>query len=248
VRKPYVVLLAGLVWMAVTAGATEPIAEEVKPPPAAETAEHPPLPAQGSIAGTVTQTMDVSQYTYLEIDTGNGLVWVAGPVTPVKVGDAVEVPSGIQMVKFHSTTLDRTFEKINLVSVIRVKSQQKASSESAPPSGEAGAELQISGIERIEGGHTVGEVIAGRTSLAGSEVAVRGKVVKLNTAIMGRNWLHLADGTVGPDGEQEVTVSTEDTAAVGSTVVVRGTVATDRDFGSGYNYSVLIEDAKVTAD
>jgi hypothetical protein len=65
---------------------------------------------------------------------------------------------------------------------------------------------------------------------------------------MGRNWLHLSDGTVGPDGEREVTVSTKDTAAVGSTVVVRGTVATDRDFGSGYNYSVLIEDAKVTAD
>ncbi len=57
-----------------------------------------------------------------------------------------------------------------------------------------------------------------------------------------------SDGTVGPDGEQKVTVSTEDIAAVGSTVVVRGIVATDRDFGSSYSYSVLIEDAKVTAD
>ena len=247
-RKPTVVLLASLIWMAVTAGATEPLAKEAEPPPAAETSGHPPLPAQGNIAGKVMQTMDVSQYTYLEIDTGDGLVWVAGPLTQVKVGDAVEVPGGIQMVDFRSTTLDRTFEKINLVSVIRVKSQQKGNSESAPGGGDAGAEPQVSGIERIEGGHTVGEVIAGKTSLAGSEVAVRGKVVKLNAAIMGRNWLHLSDGTVGPDGEREVTVSTEDIAAVGSTVVVRGTVATDRDFGSGYNYSVLIEDAKVTAE
>jgi hypothetical protein len=248
VRKPCVVLLAGLVWMAVTAGATEPPAEEVGPPPAAKTSGHPSLPAQRNIAGNVTQTMDVTQYTYVEIDTGDGLVWVAGPVTEVKVGDAVEVSGGIQMVDFRSSTLDRTFEKIHLVSAIRVKSQQKASSESAPAGGNAGAAPQVSGIERIEGGHTVGEIIAGRTSLAGSQIAVRGKVIKSNSAIMGRNWLHLSDGTVGPDGEREVTVSTQDTAAVGSTVVVRGTVATDRDFGSGYKYSVLIEDAKVTAD
>ena len=247
-RKPCVVLLAGLVWMAVTAGATEPSAEKVGPPPAAKTSGHPSLPAQGNIAGNVTQTMDVSQYTYVEIDTGEGLVWVAGPVTQVKVGDAVEVSGGIQMVNFRSSTLDRTFEKIHLASAIRVKSQQEASSGGAPASGNTGAEPQVSGIERIEGGHTVGAIIAGKTSLAGSEVAVRGKVIKLNAAIMGRNWLHLSDGTVGPDDEREVTVSTEDTAAVGSTVVVRGTVATDRDFGSGYNYSVLIENAKVTAD
>jgi hypothetical protein len=240
--------LAGLVWMAATAGAAEPVAKEAEPPPAAETPKHPLLPAQANIAGTVAQTMDVNQYTYVQIDTGDGLVWVAGPLTQVKVGDAVEVSGGMQMVNFRSATLDRTFEKINLVSAIRVKSQQKGNSESAPSGGDAGAELEVTGIERIEGGHTVAEVIAGKTSLAGSEIAVRGKVVKLNSSIMGRNWVHLADGTVGPDGEREVIVTTEDIAAVGSTVVVRGTVATDRDFGSGYRYSVLIENAKVTAD
>jgi hypothetical protein len=184
----------------------------------------------------------------VEIDTGDALVWIAGPVTQVKVGDAVEVFGGVPMVNFRSSTLDRTFDKIQLVSAIGVKSDQKGSSKSAPGGTGAGAEPPVSGIEPIEGGHTVGEVIAGKASLTGSEVAVRGKVIKLNASIMGRNWLHVSDGTVGPDGEQEVIVSTEDIAAVGSTVVVRGTVATDRDFGSGYNYSVLIEDAKVTAD
>jgi len=248
VRKPHVVLLAGLIWMAVTAGATEPIAKEAEPAPAATAPGHAPLPAKAKISGKAMQTMDVSQYTYVEIDTCDGLVWVAGPVTQVKVGDAVEVSGGVPMVNFRSSTLDRTFDKIQLVSAIDVKSQQKVGSENAPGGGDAGTELQVSGIERIEGGHTVGEVIADRMSLAGSEVAVRGKVIKMNTSIMGRNWLHVLDGTVGPDGEREVTVSTEDIAAVGSIVVVRGTVATDRDFGSGYNYSVLIEDAKITSD
>jgi len=247
-RKFHVVLLAGLVWVTATSGATESLAEEVDPKPALETSESLPLPAQKIIAGTVTQTMDVSQYTYIEVDTGDALVWVAGPVTQLKVGDAVEVRGGVPMINFRSTALDRTFDNILLVSAIQVKSQQNDSSASEASGGDAGAEPQVSGIERIEGGHTVGEIIAGKASLAGSEVAVRGKVVKMNASIMGRNWVHLSDGTVGPDGERDLIVTTEDIAAVGSTVVVRGTVATDRDFGSGYSYSVLIEDAKVTAD
>jgi hypothetical protein len=240
--------LVGLIWMMANSGAAEPPAKAVDPAPAPEKAEHPVLAPNATIAGTVTQTMDVSQYTYVEVDTGSGLLWLAGPITQVKVGDTVEMSSGIGMANFHSATLDRTFDEIRLVSAIRVRSQQEGSSESAAGSGGAGADLQVSGIERIEGGHTVAEVIAGKASLAGSEVAVRGKVVKMNAGIMGRNWLHLSDGTVGPDGEREITVITEEIAAVGSTVVVRGTVATDQDFGSGYHYSVLIENAKVTAE
>lgn len=247
-RKPHVVLLTSLVWMAMIIGAAEPLAEEVEQPRAAETSERLLSPAQGNLAGTAMQTMDVSQYTYVEIDTGKGLAWVAGPLTKVNVGDTVEATNGIPMIDFRSTTLDRTFDEIHLVSAIRVKSQQKSSSESAPGGGNATATPQVSGVERIENGHTVSEIIAGRTSLAGSEVTVRGKVIKMNAGIMGRNWLHLSDGTVGPNGEQEVTVTTEGVAAVGSTVVVRGTVATDRDLGSGYKYSVLIENAKVTTD
>jgi hypothetical protein len=122
VRKLSVVLLCGLIWTALTAGATEPVTKEVEPPPATETSGQPPLPAQGNITGKVMQTMDAPQNTYLEIDTGDGLLWVAGPLTEVKVGDTVEVSRGIPMIDFRSSTLDRTFDKIQLVSAIRVKS------------------------------------------------------------------------------------------------------------------------------
>ena len=247
-RKHHAIFLTALLWMVATAGANEPAVENTKAASAPETSEGIPLPPQGKISGKVTQTMDVSEYTYIEIDTGNGLVWAAGPATKVKVGDTVETSSGIEMVNFQSSTLGRTFEKIRLVSIIQVWSPKGGSSESAADDGAAAEELSVSGIERVEGGHTVAEVIAGKANLAGSEVAVRGKVTKMNTGIMGRNWLHVSDGTVGPDGEQEVTVTTEDIAAVGSTVVVRGTVATDQDFGSGYQYSILIENAKVTVE
>jgi hypothetical protein len=245
---PHVVLLTALLWMAASAGADEPVVENTDSASAPETSEGIPLPPQGKIAGKVTQTMDASEYTYIEIDTGNGLIWAAGPATKVKVGDTVETSSGIEMVNFQSSTLGRTFETIRLVSIIQVWSPKSGSSESAADDGDAAEDLSVSGIERVEGGHTVAEVIAGKANLAGSEVAVRGKVTKINAGIMGRNWLHLSDGTVGPDGEKDVTVTTEETPAVGSTVVVRGIVATDQDFGGGYQYSVLIENAKVTVE
>jgi hypothetical protein len=109
--------------MAATAGATEPAAEEVDPTPALDAPKSVLPPTQGSLAGTVTQTMDVAQYTYVEVDTGNGLIWAAGPVTPVKVGDSVELPNAMSMTNFHSSALDRTFDVIHLAPAIQVKSK-----------------------------------------------------------------------------------------------------------------------------
>lgn len=121
-RSAHVILLASLICLSATVGAMEPPSNGTGAAPAPDTSERVPLPAHGNIAGKVTQTMDVPQYTYVEVDTGNGLVWAAGPVTPVKVGDSVELSNGIQMVNFHSTTLDRTFDEIYLVPAIEVKS------------------------------------------------------------------------------------------------------------------------------
>jgi len=248
VRQPAEFLLIVLISIAAAAGATEPAADQSAPAPARDASEGVPLPDLGKIAGKVTQTMNASEYTYIEVDTGKGLVWAAGPATKVQVGDTVETSSGFPMVNFRSATLDRTFDEIRFVSVIQVWSPKGGNSESATTDAQAAPDPSGSGIERAEGGHTVAEIIEGRTKLSGNKVKVRGVVVKLNAGIMGRNWVHLADGTVGPNGEQEITVSTTEVPAVGSTVLVHGTVAIDRDFGSGYQYSVLIEDAAVAVE
>ena len=72
-----------------------------------------------------------------------------------------------------------------------------------------------------------------------------GKVVKYNAMIMGKNWIHLQDGT-GEPGSNDLTVTTQGTAFVGDTVLVRGNIGLDRDMGAGYRYDVLIEDATIT--
>jgi hypothetical protein len=93
---------------------------------------------------------------------------------------------------------------------------------------------------------TIAEVHAQRASLKEKSVAVRGKVVKFNEGIMGRNWLHLRDGTGTPNKDNDLTVTTGDKVQVGDVVVVKGTVRVDKDFGTGHPYPVIVEDAKVS--
>ena len=85
---------------------------------------------------------------------------------------------------------------------------------------------------------------AKRTELAGKPVTVAGKVVKFNANIMGTNWLHVQDGS-GAAGTNDITVTTRDAVAVGDQVKVEGVVAVSRDFGMGYKFDVMIENAKV---
>jgi hypothetical protein len=115
------------------------------------------------------------------------------------------------------------------------------------PASEA-APVELTGIARAEGGKTVAEVFAEKDALAGKAVTFRGKVVKANSGIMGKNWIHVRDGS-GSDGTNDITVTTTTAQPnVGDTVLVSGPVARNKDFGMGYQYDVIIEDAQVTVE
>ena len=110
------------------------------------------------------------------------------------------------------------------------------------------ADIDLSGVAKAEGGKTVAEVFAEKNTLANTKVTVRGKVVKTNAMIMDKNWLHIRDGS-GAEGANDLTVTTSaELPQVGATVVVTGQVALDKDFGMGYRYPVIIEDAEVTVE
>jgi hypothetical protein len=93
---------------------------------------------------------------------------------------------------------------------------------------------------------TVAEIIAKKTALNSKPVLVRGKVVKYTPGVMGKNWIHLQDGSgSAADGTNDVLVTTKDETKIGAVVVARGTVRTDVDLGSGYFYKVLVDEAKL---
>ena len=55
---------------------------------------------------------------------------------------------------------------------------------------------------------------------------------------MGRNWVHLNDGT---NKDQDLVVTTDVLIPEGHAVTMVGTVALDKDFGAGYQYGILLE-------
>ncbi|MBU0484596.1 MAG: DNA-binding protein [Proteobacteria bacterium] len=206
-----------------------------------------------SLSGTVTETMDASGYTYVQIDTGSEKIWAAGPRTALKVGDEVSMPQGSPIQNFQSKTLNREFEMIYFVSLIIVAgADQTIGSADMPadhPSTISPEQIDFSGIEKAVDGHTIAEIYAGKADLNGKPVMFRGKAVKFTKQIMGKNWLHVQDGS-GSQGTNDLTVTTDADVMVkvGDTVLISGTLTADKDFGSGYRYDIIIEDAKVSVE
>jgi len=92
---------------------------------------------------------------------------------------------------------------------------------------------------------TVESLYLEKAKLGGHHVQLHGKIVKVNNAVMNRNFLHLQDGT-GQQGSNDLTVTSQDTAEVGDEVVVTGTLSIDKDFGAGYTYPIILEQATLT--
>jgi hypothetical protein len=243
-------MLAGLATVATVARGEEPVPQGTPPALSSDMGQ---FAAENAMAtGEVLETIDAGRYTYIQVDTGEEKIWAAAPRFAVKVGDSVRLPRGAPMQDYHSKTLNRTFEQIYFVGSVMVEG---AVATPLPPPGGMGngvaksepGEPDLSGIEKAEGGVTVGELYDRKDTLAGQEITVRGKVVKFTPKIMGVNWLHLRDGTAGAGGGNDLTVTLAE-AEVGDIVFVRGVVATHRDFGFGYKYELMIEEASVTVE
>ena len=89
---------------------------------------------------------------------------------------------------------------------------------------------------------TVAELHAKRTELGGKQITVTGKVVKVNNGIMRRNFIHVQDGT-GSGKTDRVIFTSRQTARVGDKIAATGTVKLNTDFGMGYFYPTLVEQA-----
>ncbi len=212
--------------------------------------------------GTVVETMDASRYTYILLDDGKEKAWVAGPQVAVKVGDQVMVPKGAPMRNYHSTTLNRDFELVYFVpKIVTVDTSDvsdagdvsaKMDKSEYVPAGmmsakATGEKIDFSDIKKAAGGQTVVELYTEKDKLAGKEIKVRGKVVKFSPQIMGKNWIHIKDGT-GAEGTDDLTITTDKQVKLGDTILVSGVLVKDKDFGYGYKYNIIVEDASITVE
>jgi hypothetical protein len=199
--------------------------------------------ATGAVTGEVLEVKDVEIYTYLRLKTKDGETWAAVTKAPITKGAKVTIENVTVMNNFESKSLKRTFPTILFGSL---GGTGKTVTGTPATTATAAADNAPINVPKAGGANarTVAEVMTKTAELKDKSVKVRGKVVKYNSGIMGKNWIHLRDGTgVASADTHDVLVTTTTAAKVGDIVTVTGTVRTDKDFGSGYSYKVLIEDA-----
>lgn len=205
------------------------------------------------LAGKVLQTMNNAGYTYVEIQKKNGdKVWVAVTETPVKVGSQVAFRGGMEMRNFESKGLKRTFSTIMFADGITTNDTAKSIDKSKTKTETLGSKAAVSAkdakisVTKATGpnAYTVQEAFANSAKLNKKKVVIHGKVVKVSVGIMGKNWVHIQDGTGAQAAATHNLVCTSAASAeVGDVVTVSGTLAKDKDFGYGYKYAVIIEDS-----
>jgi hypothetical protein len=209
-----------------------------------------------SLSGKVVETMNAGGYSYVCIENKGKKTWVAIPQTSVTVGQQISFEPGQEMKGFSSKTLNRTFDSIVFSGGAKSKPVAVSNKDQMVSEGHAGSKAaavksistEAVKVEKAAGpnAYTVGEVYAQAGKLNKKTAVVKAKVVKVSAGIMGKNWIHLQDGTGdAAKSTNNLVVTSQDLPAVGDVVTVKGTVYKDKDFGAGYKYAVIMEQAKV---
>ncbi len=203
---------------------------------------------------TAEEVIQTSSYTYVRVSADGREYWIAVSKMDVKEKGTYFWSVGAEMRNFPSKELKRTFPVIFFISdftdrPITLEKQTPGGYTNQMP-GEAMAGKQQApektgiSVEPVKGGITIASLYAKKDSYAGKTVKIRGEVIKFAAGIMDRNWIHIQDGTREGSG-YDLTVTTRDSVKVGEVAVFEGVIALNKDFGAGYTYEVIMEDARL---
>ncbi len=201
-----------------------------------------------ALKGQVLERIAASPYCYLRLKTSKGDLWAAIPEMAIEPGAEVTILNPVQMGNFESKTLKRTFSEIYFGTGASVAGvlQHPGGSAHPGPSAAPSAPVVVGKVRKATGANafTVVEIWAKKRELKDKVVVVRGKVVQYTSGVLGKNWVHLQDGS-GNAGKRthDVALTTQAQVTKGDVVTFQGVVRLNKDFGSGYAYEVLIEEA-----
>lgn len=227
--------------------------------------EHSNTQAEIPLMGKIVETMNGGGYTYILLKTGTKQIWVAIREMKVSVGQDIALMPGIEMTNFTAKSIGRTFDSIIFSDGTISQKGSAPGYDNAPHGsvhGNTGSQRTTTGnkgaappsyenikIDRATGpnAYTIVDLYEKRSELNKKEIVVRGQVVKVSEQIMRKNWLHIQDGTgSSQNGTNDIVVTTKDLPSVGDVVTIKGILYADKDFGSGYRYNAIIEQAQVT--
>lgn len=191
----------------------------------------------------VEEVMNTDSYTYARVKEEGQEFWLAVAKQDVKIGETYLFQRGLLMQNFESKEYNRVFETLYLVSDFRPANGEAAAGTSAPVNvspRKYTANEKIAEVSLAPGAVSIADIVANLSKYKGKKVKVTGKVIKVNPMIMGKNWIHLQDGY---GDNPDLTVTTEAQVEQGQVVTLEGVISLDKDFGAGYRYDYIMEEA-----
>lgn len=232
----FILVLVSMVFMACESRERVPAPKAVK---SMESSQKQSAPTSHKI--TVDEVIQGNTYTYLNVTEADMKYWIATAKQPIETGMTLFYDQGLEMKDFTSKEVNKTFDSIWFVGKLRGTSSASSHMAAGTPGAAMAKDVKV---EKVEGGVTVQDLYVGKSGFEGKAVTIRGTVTKFNSGIMGRNWVHIQDGTSSGD-YIDVTITTDAMVNMGDVVVFQGTVALNKDFGAGYVYDLIIEQAKL---
>ena len=197
---------------------------------------------------TASEVIQSPSYTYVLATKDNISFWIATAKADVSEGENYFFSGALEMQDFTSEELGRTFDWIYFVNQLNPGTLPTPGDAQMEPGKEWKSmpeKIDIS-IDPPEGGVSVAELYENRNDFESKRVVVRGQVVRYSQGIMGRNWIHLQDGS-GEEGSHDLTITTRDEISVGEIGTFEGVISLDKDFGAGYFYDLIMEDASLVS-
>ncbi|AMC12030.1 hypothetical protein Lupro_12500 [Lutibacter profundi] len=200
------------------------------------------------------EVLQVKDYTYIRALEDGKEKWLAVPSFQAEVGKTYYFKNGMEMPNFESRELKRTFPTIYFVEGVSTDPNVSTILNSVntntidtntinlSPKSKPKLEKKAVKIKPITGSVTIEQLYKNAKQYEGKIVKVKGKVTKFNPAIMNKNWIHIQDGTEY-NGKFDLTLVTDAQGNVGDVIVIEGKVSLNKDFGYGYFYELIVENA-----
>ena len=192
----------------------------------------------------VLEYIDGGSYAYLNVEEGGKKYWMAISNMPVAVGKTYYYDGGMVMIDFKSKELNKTFDFITFAENVRINEKKIVGKQVNPHTNPDVFEVEAVKIEKPANGISLNELFSDKESFSNKTIIIKGKVVKVNNGIMDKNWIHIIDGTKFK-GDNSLGITTQDTVKVGDIITFKGVIYLNKNFGNGYIYPILMEEAIV---
>jgi len=189
----------------------------------------------------IKDILPATRYLYLLVQENNDEFWIAVRKMEINIGETYFYYGGLLKTNFKSNEYDKVFDKIYLVTSL-VKSDHGNHINEKKLDIKDIKIAKTKSIPEIKGSIKISELVRNQKELEGKTVQISGICSKTNPNIMGRNWIHVKDGSLD---DYDLVITSSTYVKEGTQITIKGVVALNKDFGAGYMYKLILENGVV---